>query len=727
MKEKSGTYIKFFGYLVLIVLANVAGITFFFRADLTENKLYSISEASRQVVSTLSEPLTINVFFTKNLPVPHNNTERYLHDLLEEYSMDAGRYFNYRFYDVSPEEGDMTEEAGKNRRLAKSYGIYPVQIQHIEEDEVKFQKAFMGLVLIQGDIIERIPTITSTEGLEYRLTMAIRKLNNKISALLGLEQKIRVRLFLSSSLEKVAPFIDISGLPELPEKLEAIVKDLNKKNYGKLEFEHLDPTKDEGLELQVEKHNILSLRWPALADGEIQPGKGSIGLVIEHGAKAITLPLIHVMRIPSIGTHYQLTNMTEMEGVINENIESLLDINEDLGYLADHGTFNLGTPVGQEEQEPVQNLRKLISQSYTIKDVNLKEGDMPYSPDCLMIAGPTETFDDYALFQIDQFLMRGKSLAIFLDRFKEVMPPQQPGQRLQFNQGPIFVPFDTGLEKLLEHYGIRVKESYVMDENCYRQRVSSQMGGGEKAIYYVPLIKKQHINHNLAFMKNIKGLIAIKISPLELETDLIEKYGLRAHTLFSSSEKSWETTGRVNLNPIFLRPPQSDEEQESRPLAYLLEGRFPSYFDGKPIPRREEADTPSEDTDKEETTDEKLTADLSKIEGEGDFLPKGKPGRIFIMASPEMLMDNVIEAKGRSPNSMFIMNVLDYLNNREAIAVMRSKDQSFNPLNETEAGTKVFVKSFNIAGLPVLVVIFGLFVWFRRHSRKKRIEMMFQK
>ncbi len=727
MKEKSGTYIKFFGYLVLIVLANVAGITFFFRADLTENKLYSISEASRQVVSTLSEPLTINVFFTKNLPVPHNNTERYLHDLLEEYSMDAGRYFNYRFYDVSPEEGDMTEEAGKNRRLAKSYGIYPVQIQHIEEDEVKFQKAFMGLVLIQGDIIERIPTITSTEGLEYRLTMAMRKLNNKISALLGLEQKIRVRLFLSSSLEKVAPFIPLSGLPELPERLETIVKDLNKKNYGKLEFEHLDPTKDEGLELQVEKHNILSLRWPALADGEIQPGKGAIGLVIEHGAKAITLPLIHVMRIPSIGTHYQMTDMTEMEGVINENIESLLDINEDLGYLADHGTFNLGTPVGQEEQDPIQNLRKLISQSYTIKDVNLKEGDMPYSPDCLMIAGPTETFDDYALFQIDQFLMRGKSLAIFLDRFKEVMPPQQPGQRLQFNQGPIFVPFDTGLEKMLEHYGIRVKESYIMDENCYRQRVSSQMGGGEKAIYYIPLIKKQHINHNLAFMKNIKGLIAIKISPLELETDLIEKYGLRAHTLFSSSEKSWETTGRVNLNPIFLRPPQSDEEQESRPLAYLLEGRFPSYFDGKPIPRREEADTPSEDTDKEETTDEKLTADLSKIEGEGDFLAKGKPGRIFIMASPEMLMDNVIEAKGRSPNSMFIMNVLDYLNNREAIAVMRSKDQSFNPLNETEVGTKVFVKSFNIAGLPVLVVIFGLFVWFRRHSRKKRIEMMFQR
>ena len=49
------------------------------------------------------------------------------------------------------------------------------------------------------------------------------------------------------------------------------------------------------------------------------------------------------------------------------------------------------------------------------------------------------------------------------------------------------------------------------------------------------------------------------------------------------------------------------------------------------------------------------------------------------------------------------------------------------PLEDTQAGIKTFVKAFNIAGLPILVVIFGLGVWFRRHSRKKHIQMMFQK
>ena len=69
VKEKTGAYFKFIIYLIVIILINITGTTLFFRTDLTENKVYSLSEISKNVVSTLSEPLTINVFFTKNLPV----------------------------------------------------------------------------------------------------------------------------------------------------------------------------------------------------------------------------------------------------------------------------------------------------------------------------------------------------------------------------------------------------------------------------------------------------------------------------------------------------------------------------------------------------------------------------------------------------------------------------------------------------------------------------------
>ncbi|MBW2139319.1 MAG: Gldg family protein, partial [Deltaproteobacteria bacterium] len=73
-KAASGRYARFLAYVVVVVLVNVAGTTLYFRQDLTEGKVYSLSKASREVVATLSEPLTINVFFTKDLPAPYNAT-----------------------------------------------------------------------------------------------------------------------------------------------------------------------------------------------------------------------------------------------------------------------------------------------------------------------------------------------------------------------------------------------------------------------------------------------------------------------------------------------------------------------------------------------------------------------------------------------------------------------------------------------------------------------------
>jgi ABC-type uncharacterized transport system involved in gliding motility auxiliary subunit len=228
-------------------------------------------------------------------------------------------------------------------------------------------------------------------------------------------------------------------------------------------------------------------------------------------------------------------------------------------------------------------------------------------------------------------------------------------------------------------------------------------------------------------MKSIKGLVFNRISPLELETQRIEAAGVRATRLFSSSERSWEMTCRINLNPLMIRPPESPDAFKSQALAYILEGEFTSYFDGKDIPEKPQEDVKPEEEEEAKDPEEKPKVDLSQIEGERQFFSKGKRGRVFLIASSEVLKDNMLDAGGESPNATFILNLIDYLNDREDVAVMRSKVQRFNPLLDTGSSAKAFVKSFNIVGLPVLVVLFGLGVWFRRHSRKRRIQMMFEK
>lgn len=725
-KRIAGKYVKFALYLIVVVLVNIAGITLFFRIDLTADKLYSLAAASKKVAAGLSEPLTIKIFFTRDLPAPHNNTERYLHDLLEEYAVYAGKFLNYRFYDVSPEEGEITPKTRENQKLANNYGIHPVQIQVVEKDEVKFQKAYMGLVLIYGDLIERLGTITSTEGLEYRLTTTIQKMINKIGALQNLPGKIDIQLFLSSSLQRVAPLMGLKDLGGMAGKIEAIVERLNRKNYDRLRFASTAPAGQQEISTLAKKYNLMTLSWPAIAEGNIAPGQGIIGLVMTYDKKSLTIPLLQVIRLPLIGTQYKLADLDQLQEAIDSSIERLIDINEDLGYLADHGTLNLsammpGAP-GRQAPEAATSFRSLVARNYTLTNVALKNQDIPQSLNCLVIAGPTEKFSDYELFQIDQFLMQGKSLALVLERFKEVKAPGQQGM----GRPPSYVPLDTGLEKLLEHYGVRIEQAYVLDENCFRQEMPAQFGGGQRPIYYAPMIKNRFINKDLEFMKNIKVLVALKISPLQLLTEVVDKNAVKVYPLFSSSEKSWLMRERINFNPMFIKPPAAGDHMRSYPLAYLLEGEFTSYFNDRPRPVKEVSDDKKDDNAKDKT-DSQPQVDLSRIQHAGQFLARGKPAKIFVMASADMLKNNVLDEQGKGANSIFIMNVLDYLNGREDMAVLRSKEQRFNPLKDTAPGTRTFVKAFNIAGLPALVVLFGLGVWLKRHTRKKRIQMMFEK
>lgn len=716
--KKSEKYIKFLAYLVVVILVNIVGASLFFRIDLTANKMFSISDISKEAVSSLTEPMTIHVFFTDDLPAPHNTTKRHLQDLLKEYEIAANKkYFHYNFHDISA-AAEESEASKKNKEMAESYGISPVQIRLIEQDEMKAQNVYMGLVIIHGDLIEKIPTMTDVDMIEYTLTTLMKKMNNKISVLNGLQQKINVDLIMSSSLKQMGSAMRLEDLPNIPEKVESTVNKISQKSYGKISFKYNDPSMDNTVKEKFAKNNILTLKWNAMGE-KIAAGEGSIGLVVSYGGKAVDITVLNAVNIPIIGTHYELISMEELENQINGAIESLVDINEKIGYLADHGTTSRiggGNPMMGQQQSEMNSFNTLVSQNYSIKDVQLATDGIPGDINSLIIANPTASFTDYELYQIDQALMSGKNLAFFLDSFMET---QQPNNQFGFNQGPGFQPLDTGLEKLLSHYGLTIQKSYVMDENCFKQNMQN-FGGGERSIYFAPLIQNEKINDGLDFMNNIKGLVTMRISPVSVDEAVLSKSGVKASPLFSSSAKSWEMKDNINLNPMFLMPPREDVQKKSYTLAYYLEGTFSSYFDGKPVPEKQKPD---------ETTGESKPVESTPagIQKEGGFIAKSKPAKILVVSSAEMLKDSMIDPEGQSPNATFVLNAIDAVNGKNGIAHMRSKKQSFNPLEQTGPMAKTVLKVINIAGLPLLVVLFGLFVWIKRKARKKQIQMMFVK
>ena len=712
IKEK---YFKFILYLVIIGLINIVGITMFFRVDLTRDKIYSLSQASRDVVATLSEPLSIKVFFSKDLPAPHNNTERYLRDLLEEYSAKGKQYFNYTFYNVTQEDGALTQQADESRDMAKDYGIKPIQIRIMENDEVKFKNAYMGLVILHGDLMERIEAITSTNGLEYKLTTAIQKMNNKVSALLRVNEKVKVTMYLSSSLNTIASMINLNELPKLGKAVADSIEKLNSKSLGILDFKQVDIKDKNKLDDLGNKHDLMALSWPAMPENNILAGSGAAGLVIEFKGNATTLPLISAMELPIIGTTYQMADPDALEEQLNAIVEKLIGINKDIGFLADHGTHSLMPDrlamMQGQPSEAMQVFNSLVSSRYSIKPISLKDNTIPDGLSALIIARPIEKFSDYELFQIDQALMKGTNIAFFSDSFNEIMPQQG-----QMGMPPRYEPIDTGLEKLLTHYGINIKKAYVLDKESYKHQAPQNMGGGEQNIYFAPMLQEKTINNTPAFMDNIKGLIALQISPLELVQKNIDNEKVIATKLFSSSEESWLMEGMINLNPMFITPPEGKDEMKSYDLAYLLSGTFTSYFKGKDIPQKEMGE--------KDITNEKTK--IKGVEAKYTFLETSKPAKLFVLPCSQMLQDNMLDPEGRSTNSTFILNVIDHLNGGDKIARLRSKQQTLNPLAQTTPFSRGLIKTFNIIVLPILVTLFGLGVLIKRTSRKKKIANRFK-
>ena len=152
----------------ILVVINIIALQMFFRWDLTPNKIYTLSDASKSIVNKLDDKLVIKAYFTDNLPAPYNNNRRYLQELLDDYRNASDGKLSYEI--ISPsDESELEKEAQK-------YGIQPVQVQTVENDRAQALKAYMGMVLLYSGKQEAIPFIGSTENLEYEITGVINRL-----------------------------------------------------------------------------------------------------------------------------------------------------------------------------------------------------------------------------------------------------------------------------------------------------------------------------------------------------------------------------------------------------------------------------------------------------------------------------------------------------------------------------------------------------------------------
>ncbi len=720
--------------VVLLVAAMIFLSRFSFRLDLTANKVFTLSEVSKSLVRDLKDPLRIKVFISKNLPPPLNDLPTALEDILIEYQEAANGNFIFTFYDVTESEGaDPKVEA--NIKLANDYGINANQVQTLEKDQLQLIKVYAGIVIEYGNLIDRIPFISSTAQLEYRLTTILDKMHKKLNSLLALETPISARLYLNDDFVQVSPLFQIQGLSGVVDTMKEVFKKVNQENYGKVDFEvRSEITSEDFAALNQNKVRIYPWTKFKSPDGKTIPaGQGVAGLMFSYNNKVEWVELLNPQASLQIGSQglqqvvrYVLLNLNNYENTVDGIIDSLLDINDYIAYLDDKGTVSVVGTSGnslfqQNSGGEGAHFYNLLGENYTVESIGLEELSTKYKT--LIIGGAKEEFSDYDLFLIDQFLMQGKSLFILQDTL--TTQPSLPGAQSL----PKWEPVNNGLDKLLEHYGIRIRTKYVMDKKSYVSRGQAQGGGAsEQQIYFAPLIQDQNINHDFTPLKHFKTFIGLEMSPLDLIDERLEGQKVTATKLFSSSIDSWTQTGEPSLIPAFIELPKKVEDYQKSDLAYLIEGEFKSYFADKPIPTKPEED--GVDNERKVTT----STDTFSVKDADLISSVSQPAKIIVMGSSAMIKNNLIDEQGQGINAKLAINLVDYLSDREDWTIMRSKSQRVVPLEPYNPDAPGFsrwithrgvLKWFNMLGLPLVVVLIGFFVYIHRSSRRKRIADLF--
>ncbi|MEZ6130615.1 MAG: Gldg family protein [Planctomycetaceae bacterium] len=151
------------------------------RADLTEENLFTLSDATKRTLSEIGDQqITIQAFVSPEVPREYSDTRRRLLGLLREFDQRGGASLDVRRVDVEP----FSEEAEEARAL----GVNPVRVQYEQDGKFEEAEVFLGAIVQSPTDNVEIPFFGKGLPIEYELTRSVRTVSQNDRLTIGVLQ-----------------------------------------------------------------------------------------------------------------------------------------------------------------------------------------------------------------------------------------------------------------------------------------------------------------------------------------------------------------------------------------------------------------------------------------------------------------------------------------------------------------------------------------------------------
>lgn len=383
--------------------------------------------------------------------------------------------------------------------------------------------------------------------------------------------------------------------------------------------------------------------------------------------------------------------------VINQNIEGLeyelastiLALNtierKKVTFLAGHG-----------ELDSIQtaSLRATLRSQYDVVTTDITAVDK-IETDLVIVAKPIKKFNELDKLKLDQYLMRGGNIMMFIDQMHASMDSASMDNNFAF-------PYETGLQDQLFKYGVRVNLDLVQDAFCATYPVVVSDVGGQPQIMrmewpFYPLI---HRYNNHPITRNMDASLTRFMSSI----DSVRADGVKKTALFTTSDFSRRLSAPVKVSVNDLRNIKPAEFSEHLiPTAWLLEGKFNSLYKNRFLPEGA-------------SKDGYLDSGEGKmiVVGDGDFVRNDINPR---NGMPQELGKDLVSGRVFA-NERVVMNMVAYLTDQNGLVTTRNKQVFARPLNRELVKTeRTKWQMINLALPIVIIVLFGVVLsWFRKRT-----------